>query len=193
MNGFEKVRPVEAYYFLSDIGIEKWDIKDAALAVLVYLALEGYLKDLEKSGDNNNLRSYEKEIVGLIKSEEYDKIVKVIRNYDFENFFVYNKAYKLKKTSKFWIFPSTETEKTEIGNEVFRETFGLRCDVFDHIINNLKLSEELIVASYAFPRYTRKYPSIRARASLFIDIGSFEEMLGYVDKTMQNVDNVISS
>lgn len=177
------LRPVETLYFLNEVGVDRWSIRNALISVLVYLNLHGFLND-ENTLAGNELRSYEYEILKHIRRWNINAVIKVIKRYDFKNFFVYNKVFELKEIKTWFFIPSTTTIRTELGDKLYNDVFKSRWSVFNHVTNKVKMDKELIIGAYAFPEYVKKYPVIKESLCDITDTRMMDAITKVIDKKL---------
>lgn len=93
------MRPVEYFYLSSRVGLEKWEKNSAAVAVLVFLAFEGYIRNsagsvrvMRKGEDSlfrNKLRPYEKIVLDSIYEKwNFSKVAKIMKDFPFGEMFL---------------------------------------------------------------------------------------------------------
>lgn len=121
------MRPVECFYFSSKIGLEKWEKRNATVAVLVFLAFEGYIRNsagsvrvMKKGEDSlfrNKLRSYEKNVLDSIYEKwNFSKVTKVINDFPFGEMFL-EEGYLEK--NKFRFLPFLKSYSLRPSEECF--------------------------------------------------------------------------
>ena len=162
MKIFEELRPVEALFLMSFIDKEEWSTENALAAVLVYLAVNKYIKAdgsefiLTAKGElaireEASLRGYEIDILNAIDDGDIEDIVEIIDWFDFEKLFMGFGIFT-KQPAKFLRFiPYKKTVLASKTDDAIKQLLSARNAISGSIYQGKKVEGNYITFVYAFP------------------------------------------